>query len=53
MLRPKDSEQHHRAEDGYLVCKREVLCLILQKSVVVTEATDDGDEGGVQNNDEC
>ena len=52
VLQHRDGEQHDGAEDGCLVSEREILRLIVQKSAVVTEVTDDGDEGGVQNNDE-
>ena len=39
-----DVDQHDGAEDGRLVGKREGMCLILQKSAVVSEAVDVGNE---------
>ena len=52
VLRPGNGEQRDGAEDGCLISERGVLRLLEQKSVVVTESVDDGDEHVVQN-DEC
>ena len=49
---PRDGERCNGAEESYLSDGCEALCLIVQKSGVVTEATNDGKEDGGQNADE-
>ena len=49
----RDVDQHDGAEDGRLVGRREGMRLILQKSTVVSEAIDVGNEDDSEKTKRC